>query len=398
MKEAPLTCLDLWFKAGSSNEWPGEEGIAHFLEHMVFKGSNNNDAGEFDRKIEALGGSSNAATGFDDVHFHVLVPPKVVAPALDLLLDLVLQPALLPSAYAMEREVVLEEIAQQNDQPDEKAFQKLLSTCWCDHSYGRPILGYKKSLKQSTPEQMRSFHRRLYTAENCCLSIAGALPQNIDKLIEKSLLSQLEKSSKPDLATKTSTNIPFQKLRQEFEVPRLESSRLLMAWPIAPAKEQKIIMGADIATSLLAEGRCSRLVKHLREDLQIVETIDMDVTSLEKGGLILLEACCREENLDRVEEEIHKILGESINSFPKKHELDRACHLVRNGHCFNLEATSQVAALAGAQTLWERPQGLLEPLEYIDYWSGSKLKDEIFCQLKPELSCTLIAKPSEVES
>ena len=89
MPDAPLTCLDLWCKAGSSSEQKGEEGLAHFLEHMVFKGSSQMEAGEFDRKIEALGGSSNAATGFDDVHFHVLVPPTAARAALDLLLNLV---------------------------------------------------------------------------------------------------------------------------------------------------------------------------------------------------------------------------------------------------------------------------------------------------------------------
>ena len=74
MPDAALTCLDFWCRGGSAWEHEGEEGIAHFLEHMVFKGSRALGPGEFDRRIEALGGSSNAATGFDDVHFHVLVP------------------------------------------------------------------------------------------------------------------------------------------------------------------------------------------------------------------------------------------------------------------------------------------------------------------------------------
>ena len=195
MPDSQLTCLDLWFRAGSSSENPGEEGLAHFLEHMVFKGSPSHKAGEFDKKIEALGGSSNAATGFDDVHFHVLVPSNVVAPALELLLDLVLKPALLPDEYSMEREVVLEEIAQHNDQPDEKVFQKLLSTCWANHSYGRPILGYEQSPKASTPKLMRAFHERLYTGQNCCLSIAGTIPKGIEDLIGDSLLAKLAKSS-----------------------------------------------------------------------------------------------------------------------------------------------------------------------------------------------------------
>ena len=94
LPEAPLTCIDLWCKAGSAYEREGEEGIAHFLEHMIFKGSSKLKAGEFDLRIEALGGSSNAATGLDDVHFYVLVPPETIEEALNLLINLVLSPAI----------------------------------------------------------------------------------------------------------------------------------------------------------------------------------------------------------------------------------------------------------------------------------------------------------------
>ena len=117
MPDSPLTCIDFWCQAGSSSERSGEEGIAHFLEHMVFKGSGRLAAGAFDEAIEALGGSSNAATGFDDVHFHVLIPPDRAAEALELLLELVLQPALDPQGFSTERDVVLEEIAQYATNP-----------------------------------------------------------------------------------------------------------------------------------------------------------------------------------------------------------------------------------------------------------------------------------------
>ena len=398
MPDTPLTCLDLWFRAGSSTERIGEEGLAHFLEHMVFKGSKSNLAGEFDRKIEALGGSSNAATGFDDVHFHVLVPPQVVLPALELLLDLVLKPALLPKAFEMEREVVLEEIAQHDDQPEEKVFQKLLSTCWFNHKYGRPILGCEKSLKASNPSHMKSFHDRLYTGENCCLSIAGVIPNNIEEIIENSLLSELQKASKENSSNHKESRPFFYKGHQELEVERLESSRLLIAWPFASAQEQLIVMGADIATSLLAEGRRSRLVQRLREDLRIVESIDMDVTVLEDGGLILLEACCQERYLKRVEQEVHSLLRDCLSTPAETQEMERAFQLVKNSLCFNLEATSQVAGLAGSHALWNRCQPLLEPLQNINYWSAERLRDEIFTKLQPQDCCTLIARPTKTDS
>ncbi len=391
MPDAPLTCLDLWCKAGSSTESIGEEGLAHFLEHMVFKGSSGLKAGEFDLQIEALGGSSNAATGFDDVHFHVLVPPKVIEIALELLLKLVLEPALTSETYSLEREVVLEEIAQYKDQPDEQVFQKFLETCWADHSYGRSILGLEESLKRSNPEKMRSFHQRLYRAKNFCLSIAGAIPDQLQKTLNKSKLADLANHIEIETPHINPEKLIFQTTRKQIKISRLESARLLIAWPLSPANDQLNIMGADIATSLLAEGRQSRLVKHLREDLKIVESIDIEVTSLEKGGMILLEACCLEEKVEKVEKEIYKVIQSTVDTALQLEEINRAYQLVKNGLCFSIEAPIQVAGIAGTNTLWDRQQQLLDPIKYIKYWNRDKLQDEILSQLIPENSCTLIA-------
>ena len=125
---------------------------------MIFKGSIELKEVEFDKKIEALGGSSNAATGLDDVHYYVLVPANGVITAIDLLMNLVLSPSLKESQYSLEKEVVLEEIAQNKDIPDEQIMQYLLKNCWPSHCYGRSILGLEKSLKGSQAKQMREFN------------------------------------------------------------------------------------------------------------------------------------------------------------------------------------------------------------------------------------------------
>tara|TARA_Y100001968_G_scaffold232170_1_gene214947 strand:+ start:3732 stop:5018 length:1287 start_codon:yes stop_codon:yes gene_type:complete len=393
--DAPLICLDIWFKAGSVFECPGEEGIAHFLEHMVFKGSENLQGGEFDRRIEALGGSSNAETGFDDVHFHVQIPPNVIEPALDLLLDLVLKPTISQKAFEMEKEVVLEEIAQYEDQPDEIIFQKFLAICWSEHAYGRPILGYKKSLNSCTPNSMKSFHQSRYKPDNCTIAIAGEIPEGIERILDKSLLSTLNQSVENEIK-KPNTDLPiFHRDHKSIAIDRLESARIIMAWPIPEAKKQESIMGADIATSILCEGRRSRLVQRLREDLQIVDSIEMDLTVLEQGGLIMLEASCQEKDIYKVENEIHKVLKECVDQSPSIKEINRAYNLVKNSFCFNLETSSQVASQAGAQVLWNRPQSLLNPLKYIKNWDANRLQLEIFKRLQPELSCSLIVKPKK---
>ena len=364
--------------------------MAHFLEHLVFKGSDQLPAGAFDREVEALGGSSNAATGFDDVHFHVLIPAEQTARALDLLLDLVLHPAVVEHDFTTEREVVLEEIAQCADQPDELILQMLLSRGCPDHAYGRPILGERSSLMAMTPEMVRRFHRRRYRGSNCSLAIAGSPDANLERQIRDSALMDLEPAS---LDAMPMSAAAVRSGRHAIRVDRLESARLLMLWSTAGAADQEAVIGADLATTLLAEGRRSRLVGRLRETLRIAETVDMDLTVLEQGSLITLEVCCREEDLASVEQELERELTRCIHEPPAEWELDRARQLVGNGLRFSLESTAQVAGTAGNQQLWERQQDLLQPLQVLNSWNADRLLQELMPTLSSEKACTLIATP-----
>jgi predicted Zn-dependent peptidase len=371
---------------------PGEEGIAHFLEHMVFKGSHRLAAGAFDEAIEALGGSSNAATGFDDVHFHVLIPPDRAAEALDLLLELVLQPALDPQGFSTERDVVLEEIAQYADQPTEQVLQNILSLGCGDHSYGRPILGKVATLNAMEPSLMRRFHQRRYLGPNCTLALAGPAPETLKPAIAASALADL-----PGDRNEHSSHQPLPLMlhvgRHTQRVDRLESARILMLWTTAPAHNQDAVMGADLATTLLGEGRRSRLVERLREELQLVESISMDLTALEEGSLITLEVICPEDALSAVEQEINAVLHQVANEAVSEQELRRGYQLVSNSLRYSLESVGHVTGLCASHVLWHRNQDLLSPLNHLSQWSAERLQTELFPALLPEKACVLIARP-----
>ena len=264
LPQAPVTCVDFWCRAGSAAETPDESGLAHFLEHMVFKGSERLGAGEFDLRVEALGGSSNAATGFDDVHYHVLVPPSAAAEAIDLLLDLVLAPRLDGQDFDMERQVVLEELAQSEDQPEEVAFQQLLSRACPGHAYGQPILGRREALEGHQAEAMAAFHQRLYRADNCCLAVAGPLGDGaILEHLEHSALSRLASADQPRSSStgpassgtrSEAAPLQLQPGSDTVVLPRLEAARLLMAWQVPPAGDLEVVIGCALLTTLLAEG------------------------------------------------------------------------------------------------------------------------------------------------
>ncbi len=390
MEHSTLTSINFWCKGGSIYESKNEEGMAHFLEHMIFKGSEKLVEGEFDNKIESLGGSSNAATGLDDVHFYILIPPQNLEEALKLLLDLLMFPQIKENAFEVEKQVVLEEIAQSHDQPDEIIYMKLFKECYSPHRYSKPILGYKQTVERIEPRQMKSFHENQYIGGNCTLSIAGKIPEEIYLIIENSKIKQLKSSiGKVNKQSKVKFNKGYTKER----IPRLEGGRILKAWELPPAKNQLLILGVEIASTLLCEGRISPMVKRLREELRIVESIEMDLQILEEGGLILLDVCCPIGNLKNAEREINNILYDSIEKPFTNKDIDRAKKIVSNNLYYGVEVSSQVAAISGNHTLWGRNQAILEPIKNIPYWTAERLNEVVFPLLNPKDSYTLIAEP-----
>ena len=390
MEDSTLTCIDFWCRGGSNYEMKDEEGMAHFLEHMIFKGSKNLKEGEFDLKIESLGGSSNAATGLDDVHYHILVPPSNTEEALNLLLELLLFPEIEQNAFQMEKEVVLEEISQNIDQPDEIIYMKLLKECCSPHRYSRPILGDKKTIRNITPKEMKLFHNKHYVGRNCTLCVAGKVPNKIYSIINNSKLNNLKSIIKDE---NLKNRITFNKGYKKELIPRLECGRILKAWELPPAKENLLISGAEIAATLLCEGRNSLIVKRLREEKRIIDSVEIDLQILEEGGLIILDVCCPIENIEIAENEINKILNELTKDLLTNKDVNRARKLVKNNIFFSLELSNQIASTIGNQALWGRHESIVQSIKELSYWTSKRLNKLIFPLFKSEKSFTLIAKP-----
>jgi len=387
---APLVCLDFWCRAGSAFETHQESGMAHFLEHMVFKGSTHLGPGEFDRRIEALGGSSNAATGYDDVHYHVLIPPAAAPEAVDLLLDLVLCPRLETEAFAMERQVVLEELAQSEDQPEEVAVQTLLARACPDHPYGLPILGRRERLQAHDPAAMADFHRRMYGVGRCELALSGAVDSALLEHVARGTLATLAAVADPP----PPPPLHLQPGEHRLTLPRLEAARLLMAWWQPAASDLSGLMGADLATTVLAEGRRSRLVERLREQLRIVESIDLDLHPMECGSLAILEAVCGEDDLQEVRQAIEQVWAEVMDETLGDMEWARARRLVANSYRFGLESPGAVAGVIGNSHLWGRRTPLSAPLRELECWTPERLRQEALRRLEPSLATVLEVVPA----
>ncbi len=399
-KELPLISIDIWCKAGSSFEEVDKNGTAHFLEHMIFKGSNKIMPGEFDYKIESLGGISNASTGYDDVHYHVLVPTTNFRESLALLTNIVISPNFNPDEFLKEKGVVIDEIKQQNDQPEEKLFNYFLQRVWLSPNYANSILGTEHSIKNLEINDLEKFHSKHYTTEKICIAIAGNLSEEIYKIFEKSDLSEINKNriSKESNLVNLKNNKSSLKIRNGRELIKfdnLEFSRIFMAWFIPNLNDQKNIIGLEILASILSVGRNSRLVKFLKEDSNLVESVYVDVNAGELGGLFIVEASCEPKDIFLVEKRINKIIDE-ISNFKDLtlDEINKAINIVKSNYIFNLETSTQLSSFFGNELLWGRKSSINNLENYLKYWNDLDNFKEITKYICGE-KFTLIASPSK---
>ena len=393
-KELPLISIDIWCKAGSSFEDVDKNGTAHFLEHMIFKGSNKIMPGEFDHKIESLGGLSNASTGYDDVHYHVLVPPNNFKESLALLTNIVVAPDFNPDEFIKEKGVVIDEIKQQNDQPEERLFNYFLKRVWLSPNYSNSILGSEHSIKNLEINDLVKFHSKHYTTEKICIAIAGNLSEEIYKIFERSDLSGIKES--PNLINlKNKPSLKIRNGRESVKFDNLEFSRIFMAWFIPNLNDQKNIIGLEILASILSVGRNSRLVKILKEDSNLVESVYVDVNAGELGGLFIMEASCESKDIDLVEKQINKTIDEiSDCKVLDLDEIKKAINIVKSNYIFNLETSTQLSSFFGNELLWGRKSSINNLESHLKYWNDLDNFKEITEYIRGE-KFTLVASPGK---
>lgn len=343
----PVVVVDVWVRAGAIAEPDEWSGMAHFLEHMIFKGSERLAPGVFDAAIESRGGVSNAATSHDYAHFFITTAAQYLDDTLPLLADLLLHPAIPEDEFVRERDVVLEEIRGCYDNPDWLGFQALSESVYQRHPYGRSVLGTEELLMQRSPQQMRCFHARNYQPENMTVVIVGGVDrESALNLVNQSFQDFPLPAECPAMEVQAEPPITGVR-RQELYLPRLEQARLLMAW-VGPGVEQlQDAYGLDLLSVLLADGRSSRLVRELREEQRLVHSIGSNFSLQRDSSLFTISACLEPQHLEQVEELICDRLSQLQSIAISQRELSRCQRLLSNDYTFSTEAAGQIAGLYG---------------------------------------------------
>ncbi|WP_341737019.1 pitrilysin family protein [Microcoleus sp. CAWBG640] len=347
LKATPVVALDVWVKAGATLEPDSWSGMAHFLEHMIFKGTDSIAPVEFDQIIENRGGVTNAATSHDYAHFYVTAAASYLAETTQPLAELLLRASIPDSEFDRERDVVLEEIRQAQDDPDWLGFQAMMETVYQCHPYRRSVLGTEELLMSLTPHEMRCFHRSHYQPENMTVVIVGGVEeaQAMD-LTSKAFGEFSDRWECPKLVAEAEPPL-VEMRRQELHLPRLEQARLMMAWTGPGVAQLESACGLDLLSVLLADGRSSRLVRELREELQLVQAIESSFSLQRESSLFTISAVLAAEDVERVESVICDRLWQLQSELVSEVELLRCKRLLCNDFAFSIETPAQLAGLYG---------------------------------------------------
>ncbi len=267
---SPVVAVNVWVKVGSACEEEGEYGLAHVHEHMLFKGTEKRSVGEIARVIESSGGDINAFTSFDETVYYVVIASRYLDTALDVLADAMQNSAFDPEELEKELEVVLEEIRRGQDSPSRNISEKMFSTLFTEHPYGRPVIGSTESVKSFTREKILNFYNKWYKPNNMVLVLVGDFNTQEVKPKINEAFGALKEGELPACDIKAE---PPQTETRPFVIDKsLQEGYFSVAFHTPNAKHEDTPT-LDIISGILGGGESSRLYRSIKEDKALVNNI-----------------------------------------------------------------------------------------------------------------------------
>ena len=351
--------IGVWVSAGTRHESPDINGVSHMLEHMAFKGTGRRSARQIAEEIEAVGGYINAHTARDHTAYYAKVLKEDSPLALDILADILQHPAIDPDELAREQEVVVQEIAQALDAPDDIIFDHFQSTAYPGQAVGRPVLGTAELVRGFRRDTLAHFIHRHYGPARMIVATAGNVRHDdvLDMVTRQ--FTALPPSSQPD------EDAPRYQGGEYRESRDIEQAHLVLGFDGIGGADPDIYT-ASVLSTLLGGGMSSRLFQEVREKRGLAYTVYSFVAALNDGGLFGIYASTGEddatETLAVVAEEVMKVT-EGVT----EDELARARAQFRAGLLMSLESTdSRSERLARQISTYGRPLSLDEVVDRID--------------------------------
>ncbi|MGB0505436.1 MAG: M16 family metallopeptidase [Pikeienuella sp.] len=353
------TALGVWIGSGSRDELAQENGVAHFLEHMAFKGTGRRTALEIAEQIEDVGGHLNAYTSREATAYYARVLAEDAPLALDIIGDILTDSAFEPAEVELERNVILQEIGQSLDTPDDIIFDWLQETAFPDQPIGRPILGPAERVSAFTPDDLRGFVNRRYTADRMIVSAAGAVDH--DQLVAdaEAHFGSLKVSDGNKRAAARYVG------GDRREVKDLEQAHVAMAFE-APSFSDPGFYATQLMSVALGGGMSSRLFQEIREKRGLCYTIFAQAGAYSDGGVATIYAGTGADQVAELASVTADVMRAAAEELTQA-ELDRARAQMKAGLVMGLESPSARAErLARSLMIWDRAPDLDKTVAKID--------------------------------
>jgi zinc protease len=344
--------LSLWLNVGSRVESDSINGMAHYLEHMVFKGTPRLKIGEFERRVEAHGAITNAATSQDYTQYYITTAPRDFAELAPLQIDVVLNPSITEKDFNQEKSVILEEINRSADNAQQRIYQKSIEAVFRRLPYRRPVLGTTAVVEALTDQQMRYFHATNYQPRSMTAVAVGNLPvQQLIDVVANGFMSYSNYDESPQFAGVNKLpqpEPPFGVIVRDDSIDAaIQQTRLILMWRVPGMNDLAATYPLDIVAAVLGQGRTSRLVRDLREERQLVTGIGVSNSSYAWQGMFTISVQLPTENLAEVEQRIIEHLTNLHHTEISEAKIEQVRRQVANRHIFANETPSARSGLYG---------------------------------------------------
>ena len=392
----PIVTIDTWVRTGSINENDENNGVAHFLEHLFFKGTKNHPTGEIDQILESKGAIFNAATSKDYTHYYITISSKFFKEALELHSDMLLNPAIPPEEMEKERKVVIEEIRRAEDDPDRQVYYGLNNLIFKNHPYKYDTLGYVSIIENIPREKIFEFYNKWYVPSNMVTIIVGDVDtEEVIELVKEYFgKNEAETMTLPEYA-------PEPVLTESLEIIQkgdYKQAYMEMGFNAPSMKEAPKTYALDVAAIILGQGRSSRLNKRLKLDENLVNNLFVSNFPMKDEGIFIFDYNLQPEHIDRVKqitfEEIEKIKKEPVTA----EELSKAKNQVARDFIYGNESVAGTARSIGYNVLVAKLEEYTQYVEKINSVTAEDIMEATTKYLNTNAMATSILLPEKEEA
>ncbi len=343
-RNAPVVAFQIWVKVGSADEKDEEGGMCHFIEHMIFKGTEKRKVGEMAREIESLGGSINAYTSYDQTVFHITIASRYAHLGLDILSDAIQNSTFDPQELEREREVILEEIRMGEDDPDRRLFKQTMALLYERHPYRRPIIGYEGTVRSITRDQMASFFKRWYIPNRIAFIAVGDFSlQEMEGKVREAFGGF--KGTVGESRERPRESEP-EGIRIRISSGNFKETYLQVAFPGTSIRDEDT-PAIDALSHILGGGEPSRLIQKVKLEKGLVHSISASSYTPRDPGGVFIDATLAPEKtgqaLKAILDEISHLGKEGVSS----EELHRVKVNVESGLIYDRQTVQGQARKMG---------------------------------------------------